>query len=62
MAMVASLNLLGGAKLKYRQAFGVTCYSLLPTGVEAMNVPEPAKFDPERALLLRSPVMAMVKY
>ena len=49
--MVGSLNWLGGAKLKYRQAFSVTCYSSLPRvletglGIVVMFLKTPAEFS-----------------
>jgi hypothetical protein len=54
--MLGSFNLLGGAKLKYRQAFSVTCYSFLPTGLSTilimvvMFLKDPAEFNPQNAL------------
>jgi hypothetical protein len=54
--MLGSLNLLGGAKLKYRQAFSVTCYSFLPTGLSTimimvvMFLKDPAEFSLQNAL------------
>lgn len=54
--MLGSLNLLGGARLKYRQAFSVTCYSFLPTGISSvlilvvMFLKDPAEFSLQNAL------------
>jgi len=54
--MLGLFNLLGGAKLKYRQAFSVTCYSFLPTGLSTilimvvMLLKDPAEFSLQNAL------------
>src|SRR5512140_750933 len=54
--MLGSFNLLGGAKLKYRQAFSVTCYSFIPTGLSTilimvvMFLKDPADFSIQNAL------------
>jgi hypothetical protein len=54
--MLGLLNLLGGAKLRYRQAFSVTCYSFLPTGLSTilimvvMFLKDPAEFTLQNAL------------
>lgn len=55
-AMLGSFNLLGGAKLKYGQAFSVTCYSFLPTGLSTilimvvMFLKDPSEFSLQNAL------------
>jgi hypothetical protein len=54
--MLGFFNLLGGAELKYRQAFSVTCYSMLPTGLSTilimvvMFLKDPAEFSLQNAL------------
>jgi len=54
--LLGSMNLVGGAKLRYPQAFSITCYSLLPSGLATilslvvMLLKDPADFD------LRSPL------
>ncbi len=54
--MLGSLNLLGGAGLKFRQAFSVTSYSFLPSAVSSvltmvvMLLKNPEDFDMQNAL------------
>ncbi len=54
--LLGCMNLVGGAKVRYPQAFSITCYSLLPSGLATilslvvMLLKDPADFD------LRSPL------
>ena len=57
-ALLGSVNILGGAKLRFRQAFSITCYSFLPTGLGTiltlvvMLLKDPADFDLQNPLPL----------
>lgn len=54
--MLGSLNLLGGAGLKFKEVFSVTCYSFLPTAISTvltlvvMFLKSPEDFDLQRPL------------
>ena len=56
--LLGIFNLLGGADLKYRQAFSLTCYSFLPIGLSTilslvvMLLKDPADFDLQNPLPL----------
>jgi len=56
--LLGCFNLLGGAKLRYRQAFSITCYSFLPSGLASilamvvMSLKDPADFDLQHPLPL----------
>jgi hypothetical protein len=56
--LLGSVNLLGGAKVRYRQAFSITCYSFLPSGLATilamvvMFMKDPADFDLQHPLPL----------
>jgi hypothetical protein len=49
--LLGCVNLLGGAKVSYRQAFSITCYSFLPSALATilamvvMYLKDPADFD-----------------
>jgi hypothetical protein len=49
--LLGSFNLLGGAKLRFRQAFSITCYSFIPSAISTvgtfivMLLKDPADFD-----------------
>ena len=56
--LLGSVNLLGGARVRYPQAFSVTCYSFLPNGLATilalvvMLMKDPADFDLQHPLPL----------
>jgi hypothetical protein len=56
--MLGVFNFAGGASLKYKQAYSITVYSLLPTGVSSvlsmvvMSLKNPADFDLQNPLAL----------
>jgi hypothetical protein len=56
VVMLVSLNWLGGAGLKFKQVFSVTCYSFLPTAISTglalvvMLLKNPEDFDLQRPL------------
>lgn len=56
--MLGVFNFLGGASLKFRQAFSITCYSFLPTGLSTilalvvMFLKNPADFDLQNPLIM----------
>jgi hypothetical protein len=56
--LLGCVNLVGGAKLRYPQAFSITCYSLLPSGLATvlalvvMLLKDPADFDLQNPLPL----------
>jgi Yip1-like protein len=56
--LLGMFNLLGGASLKYKQAFSITCYSFLPTALSTilslivMLFKNPEEFDLQNPLVL----------
>jgi hypothetical protein len=54
--LLACFNFLGGAELKFKQAFSITCYSFLPSGLASilalvvMYLKDPADFDIQNPL------------
>ena len=56
--LLGCMNLVGGAKLRFRQAFSITCYSFLPSGLATilalvvMLLKDPADFDLQSPLPL----------
>ena len=56
--LLGCVNLLGGAKVSYPQAFSITCYSFLPSGLATilamvvMFLKDPADFDLQHPLPL----------
>ncbi|HSB13643.1 MAG TPA: YIP1 family protein [Bryobacteraceae bacterium] len=56
--LFGAFNLLGGASLKFKQAFSITCYSLLPTALSSilalivMLFKNPEDFDLQNPLVL----------
>lgn len=58
--LLGCMNLVGGAKLKYPQAFSITCYSFLPSGIAqilalvVLLLKDPADFDLQNPLPLNA--------
>ncbi len=56
--LLGSVNLIGGAKIRYPQAFSITCYSFLPSGLAhilamvVLFLKDPADFDLQNPLPL----------
>lgn len=56
--LLGLFNFLGGTRLKYKQAFSITCYSYLPTGLSTilamvvMYLKNPEDFDLQNPLVL----------